>query len=129
MIVAHHIVIDGWSLPLFVSELLALYRAGGDTAALPPSPAAVSRLHRLAGRPGPGGQPRIVGRAPDGLDGPTLLSPALTGDPADRRAFRVAPNCASTGDATTALADGCPSARGHPQHACSNGLGDDVVRP
>ena len=29
-VVAHHIVIDGWSLPLFVGELLALYAAGGD---------------------------------------------------------------------------------------------------
>ena len=35
VIVAHHIVIDGWSLPLFVGELIALYRSGGDTAALP----------------------------------------------------------------------------------------------
>lgn len=38
VIVAHHIVIDGWSLPLFVSELLALYRAGGHVAALPAAP-------------------------------------------------------------------------------------------
>ena len=38
MVVAHHIVIDGWSLPLFVGELITLYRAGGDVGALPPPP-------------------------------------------------------------------------------------------
>ena len=38
VIVAHHIIIDGWSLPLFVSELLALYQAGGDIAVLPSPP-------------------------------------------------------------------------------------------
>jgi len=38
VIVAHHIVIDGWSLPLFVGELITLYRSGGDTSALPAPP-------------------------------------------------------------------------------------------
>src|SRR5262249_5782803 len=37
-LVAHHIIIAGWSLPLFASELLALYRASGDPAALPSPP-------------------------------------------------------------------------------------------
>ncbi len=51
VIVAHHIVIDGWSLPLFVGELLTLYRSGGDIAAMPDAAAALPGLHRLAGRP------------------------------------------------------------------------------
>ncbi|MCX5046727.1 amino acid adenylation domain-containing protein [Aldersonia sp. NBC_00410] len=32
----HHIVLDGWSTPLIVRELLALYITGADLAALPP---------------------------------------------------------------------------------------------
>ena len=79
VIVAHHIVIDGWSLPLFASELMTLYGAGGDGTALPPAP----RPYRdyigwLAGRD------RDTSRALwrehlAGLDGPTLLTPALAG--------------------------------------------------
>ncbi|MCV7089397.1 non-ribosomal peptide synthetase, partial [Mycobacterium interjectum] len=70
VIVAHHLVIDGWSLPLFVSELLALYRAGGDSAALPPSP----RPYRdyigwLAGRDQAGSRARWAQHLA-GLDGP-----------------------------------------------------------
>src|SRR5947209_8362609 len=38
VITAHHIVIDGWSLPVFAAEMIALYGAGGDPAALPTQP-------------------------------------------------------------------------------------------
>ncbi|WP_207569151.1 non-ribosomal peptide synthetase [Mycobacterium decipiens] len=81
VIVAHHIVIDGWSLPPFVSELLALYRAGGDVAALPPPP----RPYRdyigwLASRDETASRALWVQHLL-GLDGPTLLSPALTAVP------------------------------------------------
>jgi mycobactin peptide synthetase MbtF len=81
VIVAHHIVIDGWSLPLFVSELLALYRAGGDTAALPPPP----RPYRdyigwLAGRDETASRSQWAEHLRD-MDGPTLLTPALTATP------------------------------------------------
>jgi len=80
-VVAHHILIDGWSLPLFVSELLALYRAAGDTAALPSPP----RPYRdyigwLAGRDQTGSR-ALWAEHLKALDGPTLLSPALTATP------------------------------------------------
>ena len=38
VITAHHIVIDGWSLPVFVNEMMILYQAGGDLEALPGNP-------------------------------------------------------------------------------------------
>ncbi|ORV80977.1 non-ribosomal peptide synthetase [Mycobacterium interjectum] len=104
VIVAHHLVIDGWSLPLFVSELLALYRAGGASAALPPSP----RPYRdyigwLAGRDQAGSR-ALWAQHLAGLDGPTLLSPALTAAPPQagiprRTTLRL------DRDATTALAE------------------------
>ncbi len=103
-VVAHHILIDGWSLPLFVSELLALYRAVGDTAALPPPP----RPYRdyigwLAARD------RTASRALwaehlKGLDGPTLLSPALTATP-PRAGIPGRAALHLDRDATTALAE------------------------
>lgn len=79
-VVAHHIVIDGWSLPLFVGELIALYRAGGDAAALPPAP----RPYRdyigwLAGRDQDQSL-QLWREHLDGLAGPTLLTPALTSE-------------------------------------------------
>jgi mycobactin peptide synthetase MbtF len=79
VVIAHHIVIDGWSLPVFVGELITLYCAGGDVEALP----SVPRPYRdyigwLAGRDPETSRTRWRAHL-DGLDGPTLLSPALTG--------------------------------------------------
>ena len=78
VVVAHHIAIDGWSLPVFVGELIMLYRLGGDVAALPAAP----RPYRdyigwLADRD-PEASRRRWQTHLAGLDGPTLLSPALT---------------------------------------------------
>ncbi|OBI89705.1 non-ribosomal peptide synthetase [Mycobacterium sp. 1245805.9] len=104
VIVAHHIVIDGWSLPLLVSELLALYRAGGDAAALPPPP----RPYRdyigwLADRDQAASR-ALWAEHLRGMDGPTLLSPALAATPPAagvprRTTLRLDP------EATAALAD------------------------
>lgn len=79
VVVAHHIAIDGWSLPVFVGEFLTLYAAKGDTAALANSP----RPYRdyigwLAGRDQEASRARWRLHL-QGLDGPTLLSPALAG--------------------------------------------------
>jgi mycobactin peptide synthetase MbtF len=82
VIVAHHIIIDGWSLPLFVGELITLYRSGGDGAALPPPP----RPYRdyigwLAGRDQETSRSLWRDHLAD-IDGPTLLTPALSaGEP------------------------------------------------
>jgi mycobactin peptide synthetase MbtF len=104
VIVAHHIVIDGWSLPLFISELITLYGAGGDGSVLPPAP----RPYRdyigwLAGRDMDAGR-ALWAEHLAGLDGPTLLTPALaaTAPPAglpQRTEVRLG------GDDTAALAD------------------------
>jgi mycobactin peptide synthetase MbtF len=77
MISAHHIVIDGWSLPVFVNELMVLYGAGGDLAALPVAP----RPYRdyigwLASRD-PHASQEVWRQHLAGLPGPTLLSAAL----------------------------------------------------
>lgn len=81
VVVAHHIIIDGWSLPLLIGELVALYRAGGDISALPPAP----RPYRdyigwLAGRDQDGSRARWRAHLAE-LDAPTLLTPALTSAP------------------------------------------------
>jgi hypothetical protein len=36
LITSHHILMDGWSLPVLTRELFAVYRAGGDASVLPP---------------------------------------------------------------------------------------------
>jgi mycobactin peptide synthetase MbtF len=77
VLTAHHIVIDGWSLPVFVNEMVILYRAGGDVAALP----VAARPYRdyigwLASRD-PDASQRVWRPHLAGLPGPTLLSAAL----------------------------------------------------
>ncbi|MCW2917637.1 MAG: dptBC, partial [Actinomycetia bacterium] len=44
----HHIVLDGWSMPVLAAELLALYAVGGDAAALPSVPSYRDHLAWLA---------------------------------------------------------------------------------
>ncbi|MEV0251252.1 amino acid adenylation domain-containing protein [Nocardia sp. NPDC050712] len=36
VLTAHHLLLDGWSMPLLMKELLLAYAADGDSAALPP---------------------------------------------------------------------------------------------
>lgn len=77
VLTAHHIVIDGWSMPVFVNEMMILYQAGGDLAALPAGP----RPYRdyigwLASRDLEASQ-RVWREHLAGLAGPTLLSAAL----------------------------------------------------
>ncbi|OBH78539.1 non-ribosomal peptide synthetase [Mycobacterium mantenii] len=77
VLTAHHIVIDGWSLPVFVNEMMILYQAGGDLSALPVAP----RPYRdyigwLASRD-PEASERVWREHLAGLPGPTLLAASL----------------------------------------------------
>jgi len=65
----HHIVADGWSVPLILNDLLALY-AGEQ---LPPAPAFGDFLARRGT-----GDPDAYARLLDGVDEPTLLAPGAT---------------------------------------------------
>ncbi|UBU14927.1 non-ribosomal peptide synthetase [Nonomuraea gerenzanensis] len=74
----HHVLLDGWSMPILHRELAAIYAAGGDASGLP---AAVSYRDYLAWL---GRQDKEAARAAwrqelAGLDTPTLVAPA---DPA-----------------------------------------------
>ncbi len=74
VITNHHILLDGWSLPIFMSDLLALYRAGGDPRSLTaPSPYRnyLTWLHSQSTQ-----QSLDAWRtALDGVEEPTLLFP------------------------------------------------------
>ncbi|WP_405583994.1 amino acid adenylation domain-containing protein [Streptomyces sp. NBC_01092] len=72
---SHHILVDGWSMPLLVRELFALCRTDADATLLPDPAPYRAYLGWLAG------QDREAARAAwrtalDGVDEPTLLVPA-----------------------------------------------------
>ncbi|MEU8893315.1 amino acid adenylation domain-containing protein [Streptomyces sp. NPDC048442] len=73
----HHILLDGWSMPLFLRELVTLYENGGDTSVLPdPVPFRsyvqwLERQDRTAGE-------LVWKEALSGLEEPTLLAPGRT---------------------------------------------------
>ncbi|WP_083884313.1 amino acid adenylation domain-containing protein [Nocardia higoensis] len=48
LVTNHHIVLDGWSMPLLVHELLTAYRTDGDPAALGPARSYRDYLHWLS---------------------------------------------------------------------------------
>ncbi|WP_344982323.1 non-ribosomal peptide synthetase, partial [Streptosporangium fragile] len=73
IITNHHILLDGWSTPLLVTELLALY-LGVDA---PPAPPYKNYLAWLAGQDRAAAR-RAWDRALDGVDGPTLVAPGAT---------------------------------------------------
>ncbi|MFF9062343.1 amino acid adenylation domain-containing protein, partial [Streptomyces sp. NPDC014882] len=70
----HHILLDGWSMPILLEELFALYETRGDASALPPAPAFSDYLAWRAGLDD-GPATRAWHTALDGLEGPTLLAP------------------------------------------------------
>ena len=127
MIVAHHIVIDGWSLPLFVAELLTLYRSGGDTAAAAlPAPPRPYRdyIGWLAGRDQDGSR-ALWRQHLDGIDGPTLLTPSLTTvEPAPGLPRRT--EVKLDRHATQQLAAAARSRGVHGEHPGAVGLGDSA---
>ncbi|MFF5505585.1 amino acid adenylation domain-containing protein [Streptomyces roseolus] len=70
----HHLVLDGWSMPILMRELAALYGSGGDPAALPPVRPHRDHLDWLARRP-PEQSAAAWREALAGLPGPTLIAP------------------------------------------------------
>ncbi|GHE03399.1 amino acid adenylation domain-containing protein [Streptomyces alanosinicus] len=98
----HHILLDGWSTPVLVRELFALYDAEGDPAALPPAPAYRDYLTWVAGQDGAAA--RDAWRAElAGLDEPTRLAPTGAGAAAPRVPLRRAADLDE--DLTRALTD------------------------
>ncbi|WP_143573508.1 AMP-binding protein, partial [Streptomyces acidiscabies] len=75
----HHLLLDGWSLPVLLRELLHLYAAGGDTSREPAAPVPFSEHLRLLGA-----RDREAGltawrEALAGPVEPTLVAPGSTG--------------------------------------------------
>ncbi|MFM1722353.1 amino acid adenylation domain-containing protein [Rhodococcus sp. PAM 2766] len=73
----HHIVLDGWSMPLLVADLFALYVTGGRPLERP-APAYRDYLAWLADRD-TGAAERAWAEALAGLPGPTLVVPHAAG--------------------------------------------------
>uniref|UniRef100_UPI00174AC9FC non-ribosomal peptide synthetase n=1 Tax=Mycobacterium simulans TaxID=627089 RepID=UPI00174AC9FC len=73
-VAAHHIVVDGWSMVLFVDELLKLYKSGGNIDSLPPPPRPFrDYIGWLASRNAEQGEQQWRHHL-TGLQGPTLLA-------------------------------------------------------
>ncbi|WP_206511640.1 non-ribosomal peptide synthetase, partial [Rhodococcus sp. KRD197] len=70
----HHILIDGWSTPLIIRELLTLYATDSDDSVLPRVPAYRDYLAWMARRDTAGARTAWV-EALSGLPEPTLLTP------------------------------------------------------
>ncbi|MGA9873091.1 MAG: amino acid adenylation domain-containing protein, partial [Rhodococcus sp. (in: high G+C Gram-positive bacteria)] len=70
----HHILIDGWSTPLIIRELLTLYATNGDDSVLPRVPAYRDYLSWMRRRDGDSARAAWV-EALSGLPEPTLLTP------------------------------------------------------
>ncbi|MFE4519263.1 amino acid adenylation domain-containing protein, partial [Kitasatospora sp. NPDC056783] len=103
----HHLLLDGWSMPVLIQELLALYAAGGDTTALPRVRPYREHLLHLDGKD------RMAARAAwqaalAGLEEPTRVratTPGRVPVPPKRLEFR-APAETGTGLAARARAHG-----------------------
>ena len=74
----HHLLLDGWSLPLLLRELVVLYGTDGDVAALPEARPYRDFLEWRAGQDRAASL-EVWRRVFDGADEPTLLSPADPG--------------------------------------------------
>ncbi|WP_037684553.1 condensation domain-containing protein, partial [Streptomyces griseus] len=71
---AHHVLFDGWSIPLLLQDLLRLYGCGGDPGGLPAERGYREFLAWLAGQD-PDAAARAWAEELDGVDEPTLLAP------------------------------------------------------
>ncbi|MEV2225775.1 amino acid adenylation domain-containing protein [Nocardia vinacea] len=74
VITTHHILLDGWSMPLLMRDVLVLYATRGDRSALPRVPSYRTFLSWLAGRDREASL-RAWEQALSGVAEPTLLAP------------------------------------------------------
>ncbi|MCI3928681.1 non-ribosomal peptide synthetase [Streptomyces sp. AN091965] len=74
VLTAHHLLFDGWSLPILTQDLLRLHGAGGDGSALPPAPRYQDFLTWLAGQDREAAA-RAWAEELAGVTEPTLLAP------------------------------------------------------
>ncbi|MET9497724.1 amino acid adenylation domain-containing protein [Streptomyces sp. NPDC006552] len=84
VLTAHHVLLDGWSIPLLMRDLLLLYASHGDPAPLPATRDFGTFLAWRAGQD-EAESARIWAAELDGVEEPTLLAPAA-GDGGDRGA-------------------------------------------
>ncbi|MGW6601237.1 amino acid adenylation domain-containing protein [Streptomyces sp. NPDC055036] len=75
----HHLLLDGWSMPLLTRDLLRLYDNGGELDALPEARPYTGYLAWLAQQDGEASA-AVWRTALDGITGPTLLASAGAGD-------------------------------------------------
>ncbi|MFE9222841.1 amino acid adenylation domain-containing protein, partial [Streptomyces lavendulae] len=77
VLTSHHLLFDGWSLPVLMTELLHLYATSGDPAALPRPRDYRQFLAWLSKRDQEASTLAWADEL-DGVEEPTLLAPALT---------------------------------------------------
>ncbi|AHK33576.1 Linear gramicidin synthase subunit C [Rhodococcus opacus PD630] len=77
----HHTLLDGWSMPLAIRELLALYVAGDDDVSALPRPRPYRDFLSWLHRRDPADSRVAWATALAGVDGPTLLLPDARGRP------------------------------------------------
>ncbi|SUE14960.1 non-ribosomal peptide synthetase [Rhodococcus gordoniae] len=73
LVTSHHILIDGWSMPLLMRDMLVLYAADADPAVLPPVAPYRDYLEWLHARDHAESR-EAWKRSLDGLDGPTTIT-------------------------------------------------------
>ncbi|NGN66162.1 amino acid adenylation domain-containing protein, partial [Streptomyces sp. A7024] len=74
MVTLHHILLDGWSLPILLRELWAAYAVGGSTAGLPPVTPYGAYLTWLSRQDGEAAR-EAWRHALSGVEEPTLVAP------------------------------------------------------
>ncbi|WP_305095265.1 amino acid adenylation domain-containing protein [Prescottella sp. R16] len=98
----HHIVLDGWSMPLLVADLFDLYVTGGAPLERP-VPAYRNYLTWLTGRDTAAAE-RAWATALSGLPGPTLVAPHTAGRQLSATASAAVPLSADTARTLTGIA-------------------------
>ena len=88
VLMAHHLLFDGWSTPLLMHDLMGLYVANGDISALPRARNYRDFLLWLS-QQDQGLSARVWADELDGVTEPTMLAPRANPDETDRGAGRV----------------------------------------